>query len=313
MNNNRRLRPGLIALLICCLLLTGCSAKSSVETIVTPDVMEVTPQAPPTPTPAPTPSPEPDPFRFVVAGDSRGLYKDEVGKYQGEPGGINTAVVSRMFEALSRLELPPRFVMTLGDYGMGSSDAAEAKTQYQTFLDTAAQFFPKSAIYACYGNHEALCKDGGIEVFSEVFSDFIADNFCKPEKYGRTVYHFSANNCNFFVLNTNSPDAAHSIPDDVLEWLQYFTGNGDAFNFIFIHEPAFPSGNHVGNSLDKNPKQRNKFWSVVDNIPGAIVFNAHEHQYARRRIDRSFTDQNGNPYVNEVYQITTAGMGAPFP
>lgn len=313
MTSKYRLWLILINIITCVLIIIGCSGKSEeAASIPTPALLDITAQVPPTPVLTPTPSPPPAPFRFVVAGDSRGLYQDEAGKYQGEIGGVNTAVISLALSSLKQKEIQPEFIMTLGDYGMGSSDPAEAKTHYQTFLDTATQYYPESNYYACYGNHEALLKEGGIELFSEMFDEFEADEFFKPDQYGRTTYYFSSNNCNFFVLNTNAPDNPHKISDDVLEWMISQTGKGEMFNFIFIHEPAFPSGNHTDNSLDKFADQRDKFWSAVDNIPAALVFNAHEHQYARRRIDRSFSDENGNIYVNEVYQITTAGMGAPF-
>lgn len=264
--------------------------------------------------PAPTVLPEYDAIdslimRFVIGGDSRGLYHDEVGTYEGALGGVNTAIVERTMQSVSSLSPAPAFMVTLGDYGMGSSDAVEACAQYEQWLQAATKHCSPSFFYVLYGNHEAKLEGKeGIQIFSDVFSDFIADEFFEPGIYGRTVYYFSRENINFFMLNTNSSNQPHRVSDAVITWMQSKTNRGERNNIFFVHEPAFPTGNHIGRSLDADPQQRDAFWSFVSTVPGAIVFNAHEHQYTRRLVDHTFNDS----FINGVYQITSAGMGAPF-
>jgi hypothetical protein len=80
------------------------------------------------------------------------------------------------------------------------------------------------------------------------------------------------------------------------------------------HEPAYPTGAHLGSSLDVNAFSRDAFWDIIDNYGGTIGFVGHEHNYARRHIDAAMNETvSGTRFTFErkVYHVTVGSAGAP--
>ena len=78
--------------------------------------------------------------------------------------------------------------------------------------------------------------------------------------------------------------------------------------------PAYPTGDHIGSSLDVNRLQRDRLWQIIDASENPIVFCGHEHNYSRRHIDSDFNEVikgQSFSYNKVVYQITAGTFGGP--
>ncbi len=240
------------------------------------------------------------PFRFVVMADSRGSDK-----------GINTKAISKTFESIKKIDPQPQFAVMPGDLVGGAESYSEIKAQLLNFKNTVTKYYPIDFFYPGFGNHEASAGTDGELAFEEVFSEIKA-NFL--EGYHNTVYYFDKNDTRFYMLNSNHPGEGHIISDAQLNWIKANTDTNKKHNLYFFHEPAFPSGSHVGSSLDANQLQRDKFWEIIDQSVNPIAFCGHEHNYTRRHINSDFNETiNGRAFKFSklVYQVTTGTFGAP--
>ena len=240
-------------------------------------------------------------LRFVVMADCRGA-----------DGGINAAAVTKTLESIKKITPQPLFAVVPGDLVEGAKSYSKIKAQLLYFKDTVTKYYPISFFYPGFGNHEAIAGANGEQAFEEVFSEFKA-NFL--EGYHKTVYYFDKNNTRFYMLNSNHPGEDHIISDTQLNWIKANTNPVIKHNFYFFHEPAYPTGSHVGNSLDLNKLQRDKLWEIIANAENPMVFCGHEHNYTRRHINSDFNETiNGQTFkFNKlVYQVTTGTFGAPI-
>lgn len=239
-------------------------------------------------------------LRFVVMADSR-----------GSDAGINEKAVAKTLENIKKLSPQPLFAIMPGDLVDGSKKGTEVEAQLQHFKDTVTKYYPINFFYPGFGNHEAEAVENGEEAFEEVFSEFKAEFL---EGFHKTVYYFDKNDTRFYMLNSNHAGSEHSITGTQLEWIKANSNSGKKHNLYFFHEPAFPTGSHVGSSLDVNKLHRDTFWKVVDDSENPLTFCGHEHNYTRRHINSAFNETIGGQDFNfnkVVYQITTGTFGAP--
>lgn len=245
---------------------------------------------------------EKDPsLRFVVMADCRGSDK-----------GINEKAVVKTLENVKKLTPQPLFAVMPGDLVEGAKSHSETKAQLQYFKDTITKYYPANFFYPGFGNHEAKAGSEGEQAFEEVFSEIKADFL---EGYHKTVYYFDNNNARFYMLNPNHPGEDHMISDTQQNWIKSNTDTTKKYNFYFIHEPAYPTGSHVGSSLDANKLQRDKLWQIIDSSENPMVFCGHEHNYTRRHINSDFNetvDGQAFEFNKLVYQVTTGTFGAPI-
>lgn len=240
-------------------------------------------------------------LRFAVMADCR-----------GSDGKINKKAVTKTLENIKKMTPHPLFAVMPGDLVKGISGYSKMKAQLQDFKDTVTQYYPISFFYPGFGNHEAKAGEEGEQAFEEVFTEIKA-NFL--EGYHKTVYYFDKNSSRFFMLNSNHPGEDHTISDTQLNWIKANTDPAKKHNFYFFHEPAYPTGSHVGSSLDVNKLQRDKLWEVIDNSENPMVFCGHEHYYTRRHINSDFNetiDDQTFKFSKLVYQVTTGTFGAPL-
>jgi hypothetical protein len=151
----------------------------------------------------------------------------------------------------------------------------------------------------------------GEQAFEEVFPEIKADFL---DGYHHTVYYFDKSNTRFYMLNSDHPGENHRISDKQLNWITANQANQITNQIYFIHEPAYPTGTHVGSSLDVDKLQRDKFWQIVDNSSNPIVFCGHEHDYSRRHINSDFNETVSGEafrFGRSVAQITVGTFGAP--
>lgn len=119
-------------------------------------------------------------------------------------------------------------------------------------------------------------------------------------------YSFEYQNCSFIILCCYEERQGKEIEGRIdpiqFKWLEKElkkAGNSD-FIFIFVHEPLYPVGYHIGSSLDRCPESRDRLASLFKKYKEKLmVFYAHEHLYNKTVIDG-------------VTQIITGGAGAPL-
>lgn len=239
-------------------------------------------------------------LRFVVMADSR-----------GSNGGINKETIERTFESIKKITPQPLFAVMPGDLIEGAGNYSEERSQLQDFKDTITKYYPINFFYPGFGNHEATAGESGEQAFESVFPEFKANPL---EGYHRTVYYFDSGNARFYMLNSNHPGEDHIISNKQLNWIEASKDPGKKENFYFFHEPAYPTGAHVGSSLDVIKLQRDKLWEIIDRSENPMVFCGHEHNYSRRHINSDYdetVETQAFKFTKSVFQVTTGTFGAP--
>lgn len=232
-------------------------------------------------------------FRFVVLGDSRG----------DNTTPINEKRFRALMENISQLSNKPSFILFTGDMVSGGGNIKEKLELWKTVAD---QYYPIKRIYPAIGNH-----DGDEKTFSNAFKHLPREQL---KGYLRTAYYFDYGNSRFIVLNSirNDSSGGYVVDEQQLAWLERLLKNSrKTHHFVMFHVPAYPMGAHYGNSLDRNPTQRDALWSILDKHHVTAVFVAHEHNYNRRIIDHSFNTKTAQ-YRYGIYQLTLGGAGAPL-
>lgn len=202
-------------------------------------------------------------FNFVVLGDSR--------------DGENPSPILRQEMKEIKL-LSPDFIIHTGDWVSYPS-----KQGWKNFLKVMDIGIP---YYLVVGNHEV--RDGWKKLYKEMIK--------KP-----FYYSFSYENSYFIILNPYVK-SYEKIDSKQFNWLKSELRKGKKFDFIFVfvHEPLYPVDGHIGRSLDRYPKERDKLANLLRKYKKKlIVFCGHEHLYSKSAI-------------NGLTQIITAGAGAPL-
>ena len=104
-----------------------------------------------------------------------------------------------------------------------------------------------------------------------------------------TSYSWNYGNAHFVSLNaywdgTTNPNADHLADGNIVPALNTWinadlTTNGQAHDFAFVHEPAFPAHRHVGDSLDLYPANRDAFIATLNTHSVETLFTGHTHYY----------------------------------
>src|SRR5262249_15656540 len=102
-----------------------------------------------------------------------------------------------------------------------------------------------------------------------------------PDGTRETTYSFDAGEVHISVLDVSwnghaTPDSDRQRGEKVVpasrDWLaKDLAASKKTWKLVFAHEPAFPKPDqdwhddrHVGQSLDKNPAERDALWSVLE-------------------------------------------------
>ncbi|MFZ5967780.1 MAG: metallophosphoesterase family protein [Bacillota bacterium] len=240
-------------------------------------------------------------YRFIVMGDSRG--KDE---------GVNEEIFRALLNEIMGLYPEPDYIMFSGDLVSGSRKSKELKAQLKKFKEIFTDYFPIEILLPTVGNHEVGSNpedDTREKIFAKVYSEFEADEFLKG--YNRTAYYVDVGDVRLIALNSYHPGESNQITGRQLEWFRRVVREPKKHKLVFLHAPAYPVGQHIGSSLDAYPEERDRFWDIIDKNHVGLVFAGHEHNYSRRRIDKSFSTE-AYQFQGEVDQIVAGGAGAPL-
>ncbi len=286
-------------------------------------------------------------FSFVFTCDGR----------TGGLGGGDTALegvngISARSLAAQMARHSPHMLIFTGDLINGyTTREDDFRAQLRSWKRIYGPLWHEVPIYTGMGNHESLIdiysditqvdKQGEQSAEAVFASEFVHPmNGPEPERaglppYKGSVYSFDYAGCHFTQLNSDYWYSSHPeqhvgnpfgrlLPGQ-LEWLETDLmaahSAGAPHIFVFVHEPAFPNGGHMQDSLwgggdAEGAMVRDRFWSIVTKAGGSAVFSGHEHNYSRTLIDRKtpvHRDGTPNPdFAKPTWQITQGAAGAPF-
>ena len=225
-------------------------------------------------------------FRFAVTCDQR---------YYSGPGGYDTPSYFRgVCETIDGLGAGI-FMISPGDI----DPCEDVFWTIDTYMDSAYQWYP------VIGNHE-LPGDGHEPYYGanmDWLRSFNAGGDSLPYVVNigpagseETTFSFDYENVHFVAINEYYDGSSDIGTDgDVLDSLYYWleddlTATAQPVIFVFGHEPAYPQPDaynsrlrHVGDSLDKYPVRRERFWDLLAAHGVAAYVCGHTHNYSAVR------------------------------
>ncbi|MFZ2632648.1 MAG: metallophosphoesterase [Desulfosalsimonadaceae bacterium] len=156
----------------------------------------------------------------------------------------------------------------------------DAQDYYSHFVKFGFDVSPEKApdgqdVYFALGNHDA--PPSGDSTFMNAIAPCYPDNGPAASPRG-TVFSFDRADCHFVITNQYWNNPAGGYTDEQLEWIeQDLKASTRTFKFVFGHEPAFPLARHVKDSLDADPAQRDRFWSILKDNGVQAFFCGHTH------------------------------------
>jgi 3',5'-cyclic AMP phosphodiesterase CpdA len=172
----------------------------------------------------------------------------------------------------------------VGDFYYGDpDDEKDLRKQAAKFLEEVARL--KAQWYPVMGNHEA--EGLGWAVARELI-------------FGgqSTYYSFDHGESHFIILDAHMPDSWLSLSEEQIEWLEDdLEATAKPHVFVFVHPPLYPTGPHLGASLDADIEVRDKLAALLKEHEVDAVFCGHEHYYC------SFEYRG-------LMQVTTGGAGS---
>jgi hypothetical protein len=293
-------------------------------------------------------SPQQPEFSFVFTCDGR---TGGLGGGDAALEGVN-GVSSRAL-AIQMARHAPHLLIFTGDLINGyTTREDDFRAQLRSWKRIYGPLWREMPVYTGMGNHESLIdafEDGaqvdkqGEHSAEAVFaSEFVHPmNGPEPERpglppYKGSVFSFDYAGCHFAQLNSDywyssRPQQHEGNPfgrllPGQLDWLEKDLMAARSARarhiFVFVHEPAFPNGGHVADSLwggGRDPdgvKARDRFWTIATQAGASAVFSGHEHNYSRTLIDSKtpvHRDGTANAaFAKPTWQITQGAAGAPF-
>lgn len=237
-------------------------------------------------------------IRLVIFGDSK-----------GKEDGINENILRKMLKKITELNPQPQYIVILGDSVDGSKEENILKSRLDRFINLVRSYHPIKTIIPVLGNHEVNHRpkdDTAEKIFADNLSLLKKDG--QLEEYNSTVYYLDIANTRFIILNSHHCGETKRIGEKQLKWFKEVAAEPMQHKIVFLHAPAYPTGAHLGTCLDKYPEERNKLWKIIDANNIDIVFAGHEHNYSRRIIDKSFSNDIYQ-FNNKIYQVISGGGG----
>lgn len=204
-------------------------------------------------------------FSFAVVGDTQGFLQ------KGDHSDFAQAISSIKKEN-------PDLLMTVGDLTPTCNNNSQCISGYEKWKNTTESF--ERPVYEVMGNHDQTDGKESRQVWQESFD--LPQN--GPKGYEEIAYSFDYGSAHFVVL-ADYP-SYHKIDKKQLNWLEKdLDGNSLPNIFVFFHEPAYPAAYKESSALDAKKKDRDEFWSILDQHNVTAVFNGHEHMFSLKKID----------------------------
>ena len=185
----------------------------------------------------------------------------------------NSTVFSDIEQDIAEMSPRPDAVVHLGDMISNPGSGVEWD-EFRKSAQTLTDNFP---FYSVPGNHDVIDLPSQ-EIYRRQFSAPISGLY----------YDVEMGDLLLIFLDSGMAGQVGLIADQQLEWLKNTLeqkGAGFKYRLVFVHYPLFPSANHVGESLDSYPEQRDRLHQLFVQNHVNIVFNGHEHIYDWKIID----------------------------
>lgn len=214
-------------------------------------------------------------FSFAILGDTQSFDPGSRGGYQLAVDNIK--------------KMNPNMVFSVGDMVSSCDKKAECEKKLNDWKNVLGSLSPKT--YVVQGNHDRTGEEKADSAWENVFG-YLPDN--GPEGFSNFAYSFDFENSHFVVLASDKPEE-NNINAKQLDWLENDLARNDRENnFVFFHEIAYPTNSKIGESLDKNPKNRDRLWSILTKYKVNAVFSGHEHIQSRRKVGALYQFGFGN-------------------
>jgi hypothetical protein len=191
------------------------------------------------------PPAEADPNTCLVMADSR-----------GELSGVNASIFVALLAEATRRFPRPQALFFVGDMAYSGTTR-----NYGLWKSFTAPYFRMDHVYPAFGNHDEPEAN-----FNAAFPHLPSG---QVPGFDRTVYTVDRGGIRFIVLNPrdNRIDLAQR------KWLARMLAKPRPRHaFILVHEPFYPTGAHLGSSLDLRPGERDAAWRIIDRGGAEIVF-----------------------------------------
>jgi 3',5'-cyclic AMP phosphodiesterase CpdA len=219
-----------------------------------------------------------EPFHFTVTADPR--------QHHAEFGGVLAAINSNVGG-------PGAFHITAGDADLS---CAENREQIDEQFGASALWYPVN------GNHEIESADmawmRGEYTTANASTRLPLKLFTNqngPSGSVETTYSWDYGNAHFISLNeywNGQPAAGSDIATDgdvvpeLRAWLAAdLAANTKPAIFVLGHEPAYPKNNHLTDSLNEHPENRDAFWELLKSYGVSAYICGHTHVYSRFQLD----------------------------
>jgi 3',5'-cyclic AMP phosphodiesterase CpdA len=172
-------------------------------------------------------------------------------------------------------EMSPRpdAVVHLGDMIANPGSGVE----WDAFHRSAQTLTDNFPFYSVPGNHDVIDLPSQ-EIYRHQFGAPVSGLY----------YDVEMGDLLLIFLDSEMAGEVGLIADSQYDWLKNTLeqkGANFKYRLAFVHYPLFPSANHVGQSLDSFPEQRDRLHQLFVQNHVNIVFNGHEHIYDRKMID----------------------------
>lgn len=216
------------------------------------------------------------PWAFVVLTDPR------PGKYQDKkvPGFRHDLEATRdLFFKNSTQERPaPDWLLVPGDMD-------PVKTTDREIRKVLGNEFPWVPVI---GNHDLKCRETIEKIVKKLGARFKIQQ--GPKGTENLQFTLKYRNMLLVILNqywdgTTDPKGATRTngnhPEASLAWTRKILAASKApYKIVSGHEPAWPIGRHVGDSLDADSKKRDRFWQILEQGGAQVFFCGHTHYYS---------------------------------
>lgn len=282
----------------------------------------------PTPTPTPTPIPTPTPNMYTIAlvADAKPIL------------GSNLNVLTDDFNQIIPQSPTGRVdaVVMIGD--MNPINTGNVNT-FAAYANSTAKTIPA---FFVAGNHE-LNNIYDLPTIKSKFASYAYSPKPGPAGSRNTTYSFNLGNIHIVALNEywdgnsnnicdwykpsgglNNDDSCFKystgdggfVPEGLFSWLRNdLNNNNKKWTIVVGHEPLYPWGGHVGNSLDANVTNRNELENIFISKNVTAFIGGHTHKSGFRIVDNIFHANagvigdnvgNGDDFATIMYAYVNA-------
>lgn len=165
-------------------------------------------------------------------------------------------------------------IQTVGDMYFIATGTRSSLGAYQNSLAST------TPIFWALGNHEM--SDGSpwdLQYIQSAFASYPAWNLKNgPTNSASTTYSYDVGDIHVSVLDLYYENSNGDIGYGLFNWLKDDLRNSSQkYKVVVGHEPAYPYVRHVGGSLDRYPRNRDRFWNLLQTEGVVAYMTGHTH------------------------------------